>query len=47
MTEPDRNGPEIQHQAEALARLREAAEDGAFDLTVLADKPRYRPQPAP
>jgi hypothetical protein len=29
-------------RAVALARLRDAATDGAFDLAVLQDKQRYR-----
>lgn len=34
---------ETRRRAMALTRLREAAEDGAFDLTLLADKHQYRP----
>jgi len=33
---------ENQCQAMPLTRLREAAADGAFDLTLLADKQNYR-----
>lgn len=33
---------ENRRRAVALTRLREAAEDGAFDLALLADKANYR-----
>ena len=33
---------ENRRRALALARLREATADGAFDLTLLADKENYR-----
>ena len=33
---------ENRRRAVALTRLREAAEDGAFDLALLADKGNYR-----
>ena len=33
---------ENRRRAMALTRLREATADGAFDLTVLADKQNYR-----